>query len=132
VRAAVTLGDDGRDVIHTFGHLPSHGTIRVHNDNDCSTIYLLQMSRVATGVTDAQVQHEYDLVRAGKQPGTDPAGLLTRPTALVGTDALSPGLTAYLTYRVPAGTYLLQSFVPDARTGVPQAFTGMHKVVVVG
>lgn len=127
--ATVTLGDETRDVIEVSGRLPRHGTIRVHNDGD--RIHLLQISSVASGVTDAQVQAEYSQLLAGKQPASDPAGLQSRPSRLVGSDAESPGRTDFLHYRLPAGTYLLQSFVPDAKTGFPEAFEGMHTVVVI-
>jgi hypothetical protein len=127
--ATVTLGDESRAVIEVAGRLPRHGTIRVHNDGD--SIHLLEITPVAPGVTDARVQAEYSQLLAGKKPTSDPAGLQSRPDRLVGTDAESPGRTDYLHYRLPRGTYLLQSFVPDAQTGVPEAFEGMHKVVVI-
>jgi len=50
---------------------------------------------------------------------------------LVGSDAVSPGLSNRLSYSVPKGTYLLQCFVPDDMTGVPHTFMGMHKIVVI-
>jgi hypothetical protein len=128
--ATVTLGDESKDIITTSGHLPRHGTIKVHNDGN--VIHLLQMTKVANGVTDAQVQAEYNQLLAGQFPPTsDPAGLLSPPTVLVGSDAVSPGLSDRLAYNVPKGTYLLQCFVPDDMTGLPHAFMGMHKVVVI-
>ncbi|HEV7207390.1 MAG TPA: hypothetical protein VGN54_01485 [Mycobacteriales bacterium] len=127
--ATVTLGDETKDVITTSGELPRHGTIRVTNDG--TVIHLLQMTRVADGVTDPQVQAEYDLIVHGGTPTSDPAGLMGPPTALVGTDAISPERSARLTYSVPKGTYLLQCFVPDDMTGLPHAFMGMHLIVVI-
>lgn len=127
--ATVTLGQGSHDVISVSRHLPEWGTIRVRNNGDM--IHLLQITPVAKGVTDAQVQAEYNKILAGKKPTSDPAGLNTPPSRLVGSDAVSPGHTAYLTYSLPAGTYLLQCFVPDTTTGLPHTFMGMHKVVVI-
>jgi len=36
-----------------------------------------------------------------------------------------------LTYNLPAGRYVLLCFVADEQTGIPHAFMGMHKVVVL-
>ena len=127
--ATVTLGDEKRDVIEVTGSLPRSGTIRVANDGDA--IHLLQISPVATGVTDAKVQAEYNQLMAGKTPTSDPAGLSSRPANSVGSDAVSPDHAASLTYHLPKGTYLLQCFVPDVVTGLPHTFMGMHKVVVI-
>jgi hypothetical protein len=127
--ATVTLGDGTNDIITTSGPLPKHGTIKVTNQGD--GIHLLQMTKVAAGVTDAQVQAEYDQILQGQPPDSDPAGLLSPPTVLVGSDAVSPGLSNRLSYNVPKGTYLLQCFVPDDMTGVPHTFMGMHKIVVI-
>ena len=44
---------------------------------------------------------------------------------------MSAGQSSLLTYSVPAGTYLLQCFVPDGTTGIPNTLTGMHAVVVI-
>ena len=128
-RATVTLGDESRDVIEVQGTLPRSGTIRVRNDGDM--VHLLQITPVAHGVTDAEVQAEYDQLMAGQQPASDPAGLMREPSQLVGSDAVSPELASYLTYHLTAGTYLLQCFVPDIDTGIPHAFMGMHKVVTI-
>jgi len=77
--ATVTLGDGTNDIITTKGELPRHGTIRVTNHGN--VIHLLQMTKVADGVTDAQVQAEYDQLLAGQQPNPDPAER-TPPNAL--------------------------------------------------
>jgi hypothetical protein len=127
--ATVTLGQGSHDVITVSRSLAERGTIRVRNHSDM--IHLLQITPVAKGVTDAKVQAEYDQIVAGKKPTSDPAGLNASPSRLVGSDAISPGHAAYLTYSLPAGTYLLQCFVPDTTTGLPHAFMGMHKVVVI-
>jgi hypothetical protein len=46
-------------------------------------------------------------------------------------NVLSPGRTAQLSYKLPAGTYVLLCFVPDAETGEPHAAMGMHEVVTL-
>jgi hypothetical protein len=43
----------------------------------------------------------------------------------------SPGVTLQLTYDLPAGTYVLTCFIADDVTGMPHAFMGMHKVIVL-
>lgn len=49
----------------------------------------------------------------------------------VGMDVQSPGRQAFLTYRLPAGTYVLACFVADDVTGMPHLLMGMHKVVTL-
>ena len=110
--------------------MPSKATVRVRNNGD--SVHLLQLSKVADGVTDAQVQAEYDTLLSGGTPTSDPAGLNSPPTATTGSDAVSPGHASLLSYDLPAGTYLLQCFVADDTTGIPHAFMGMHLIVHVG
>jgi hypothetical protein len=123
----VSLGNGSSDTITLRGHMPPKGTIRVRNNGD--GIHLLQISKVADGVTDAQVQAEYDLLLSGGMPTSDPAGLNSPPTAATGSDAVSPGHASLLSYDLPKGTYLLQCFVADDMTGLPHTFMGMHLIV---
>ncbi|HTZ45185.1 MAG TPA: hypothetical protein VMB79_15105 [Jatrophihabitans sp.] len=125
----ITLGTGTADTITLSGRMPSHGTVRVRNSGD--SVHLLAISKVADGVTDAQVQAEYDIVMAGGTPTSDPAGLFSPPTVTTGSDAVSPGHASIFRYYLPRGTYLLQCFVDDATTGIPHAFMGMHLVVHV-
>jgi hypothetical protein len=46
-------------------------------------------------------------------------------------DVLSPGRHADISYRLPAGTYMLACFIADDQTGMPHAVMGMHKVVTL-
>jgi hypothetical protein len=126
----VSLGNGSADTITLRGRMPAKGTIKVRNNSD--SVHLLQISKVANGVTDAQVQAEYKSLMMGGAPMPDPAGLGTMTTALTpftGSDAVSPGHASLLSYDLPPGTYLLQCFVADATTGIPHAFMGMHLIV---
>jgi len=125
----ISLGNGTADTITLSGHMPAKGTVKVRNNGD--SVHLLQISKVADGVTDHQVQHEYDRLMMGKfpKPGNDPAGLITPSAVNTGSDAVSPGHASLLSYNLPAGTYLLQCFVDDTTTGIPHTFMGMHLIV---
>ena len=124
----VTLGHGRVDNITLRGYMPPKGTIKVRNDGD--SVHLLQFQKVADGVTDRQVQHEYNIIMGGGTPTSDPAGLTSPPTTPgTGSDAVTPGQSSLLSYNLPRGTYLLQCFVSDATTGLPHAFMGMHRIV---
>ena len=129
----ISLGNGTADTITLRGDMPAKGTVMVRNNGD--SVHLLIMNKVADGVTDAQVQTEYDNLMKGIQPtpGNDPAGLTSPPgTPSVGSDAVSPGHQSLLSYNLPKGTYLLQCFVADSVTGIPHTFMGMHLIVHVG
>ena len=102
--------------------LPAHGTVLVRNISD--TIHFMEMTPVKRGTTDAQIQRFFDSHSQGQPPFA-----VNGPS--VGMDVLSPGRLARLTYRLPAGTYVLLCFVSDDRTGMPHALMGMHKVVTL-
>jgi len=127
----VSLGNGSADTITLRGHMPHKGTVKVRNNGD--GVHLLAISKVAKGVTDAQVQAEYKKLMKGifPKPGHDPAGLLTPSAVTTGSDAVSPGHASLLSYNLPAGTYLLQCFVDDDTSGIPHAFMGMHLIVHV-
>jgi hypothetical protein len=112
------------DLLHRLPHVVVFG-----GEGD---VHLLQMYRVADGVTDAQVQAEYDTIMSGGTPTSDQAGLNSPPTPGTGSDAVSPGHYSLLSYNLPKGTYLLQCFVADDVTGIPHAFMGMHLIVHIG
>ena len=125
----ISLGNGTADTITLSGQMPAKGTLKVRNNGD--SVHLLQISKVADGVTDAQVQVEYDALMMGvfPAPGHDPAGLITPSVVSTGSDAVSPGHASLLSYNLPAGTYLLQCFVADDTTGIPHTFMGMHLIV---
>ena len=118
----------------TFGPagltIPSSGTLRVENNSD--SIHLMQMSKVADGTTDAEVQAEFDAFMNNTPPTSDPAGLNSPPQDAIGVDAITPHNAAYLNYaNLPKGDYLVLCFIADDVTGVPHAFMGMHLVLHV-
>lgn len=123
----VSLGNGSADTITLRGDMPAKGTVKVRNNGD--GVHLLQISKVAKGATDAQVQAEYHALMTGRTPKSDPAGLNSRSAPFTGSDAVSPGHASLLSYNLPAGTYLLQCFVDDPTTGIPHAFMGMHLIV---
>ncbi|GAA1172374.1 hypothetical protein F4556_006448 [Kitasatospora gansuensis] len=101
------------------------GRFLVHNASD--EIHEMTLQQVPDGTTDAQLQAIYDAILAGNPP---PQG---GPAPLsVGLGGISPGRTAlYHAEHLPPGTYALICFVPDHESGLPHAFLGMHKVVVL-
>jgi hypothetical protein len=101
---------------------PHQGTYTFKNVSD--TLHFMTMQRVKPGTTDAQIQAFFDHPTGGPPPF-----LLNGPSA--GNDVTSPGQTLQLSYNLPAGTYVLLCFVADDVTGMPHAFMGMHKVVVL-
>ena len=119
-KATVDLTSADRFVVH--GRLPAHGTVRVRNVSD--TIHFMGISPVKKGTTDAQIQAFFD--SGTQQP---PPFFVDGPS--VGMDVQSPGRQAFLTYRLPPGTYVLFCFVADDKTGMPHALMGMHKVVTL-
>ena len=125
----IMLGNGSTDTITLSGRMPHEGTVRVTNNGD--SVHLLAINSVANGVTDAQVQQEYDVLMTGGKPTSDPAGLFSKPAVTTGSDAVSPGHSSLFSYDLPKGTYLLQCFVADDMTGIPHAFMGMHLVVRV-
>jgi hypothetical protein len=102
--------------------LPAGGTVRVSNVSD--TPHFMQLMRVRKGTTDGQVQKYFDSGAQGPPPFAEKG-------PGVGMGVQSPGRSAFLTYDVPAGTYVMLCFVADDKTGMPHAFMGMHHVVTL-
>lgn len=102
--------------------LPARGTVTVKNVAD--TIHFMAISPVKKGTTDKQIQAFFD-----SKARVQPPFFLNGPS--VGMDVLSPGRQLELTYKLPAGTYVLMCFIADDVTGMPHAFMGMHKVVIL-
>ncbi|MEC4017827.1 hypothetical protein [Streptomyces sp. H27-D2] len=95
--------------------------ILVHNASD--ELHEMQLQPVAPGTTDAKLKKFFDSAASGPPPFTGPA---------LGLGAISHGRTALLrAHGLPPGTYALLCFIPDDKKGVPHAFEGMHKVVVL-
>ena len=100
---------------------PDEGTYTFKNTSD--TLHFMSLMPVKKGTTDAQIQKFFD------HPSGPPTFFVNGPS--VGNDVVSPGLSLQLTYDLPAGTYVLLCFVADDVTGMPHAFMGMHKVIVL-
>jgi hypothetical protein len=100
---------------------PHQGTLTFKNVSD--TMHFMSIQPVRPGTTDAQIQAYFD------HPTGPPTFLRAGPTE--GADVLTPGESLQLSYNLPRGTYALVCFVADDVTGMPHAFMGMHKVVVL-
>lgn len=99
---------------------PHEGTYTFENVSD--TLHMMQIQRVKPGTTDADITAFFN--------GTSHA-VPFMPGPIGGNDVTSPGVTLQLSYDLPPGTYVLLCFVADDVTGMPHAFMGMHKVVVL-
>jgi hypothetical protein len=101
------------------------GSYLVHNESD--EIHEMELQPVPAGTTDADIQAQFDAILAGNPPPPN----MQQPPAY-GLGAISPGHSALLhAEHLPAGTYVLLCFIPDDTSGLPHAFLGMHKVVVL-
>ena len=104
---------------------PHEGTYTFSNHAD--VIHFMQLQRVKPGTTDRDVQRFFDSILNGKN--NVPPPFAPGPTG--GNDVVSPGFSLQVTYDLPAGRYVLLCFVADEQTGIPHAFMGMHKVIVL-
>lgn len=111
------------DRFQVRGELHAKGSILFSNVSD--TLHFADITPVAPGTTDAQVQAFFD---SGSQ--AQPPWALNGPS--ISTDVLSPGKQVVLHYNLPKGTYVLLCFVADDKTGMPHALMGMHKVIHLG
>ncbi len=103
-------------------HLPARGSVTFRNVSD--TLHQALLTPVKKGTTDKQIQAYFD-----SGVNAPPPFALDGPS--VGLDILSAGNHATLTYNLPPGTYVLTCYVADDVTGMPHAFMGMHKVVIL-
>lgn len=101
---------------------PHQGTYTFRNTSD--TLHFMSLTPVKNGTTDSQIQAYFD---SGSQ--NPPPFLKAGPS--IGNDVTSPGQSLQLTYNLPRGTYVLLCFIADDQTGMPHAFMGMHKVIVL-
>lgn len=104
--------------------LPKTGTITVRNVSD--TIHFMLVTPVKKGTTDEEIQNFFN---TSTGPDDQPAFATDGPSIEMGVQ--SPGRQADISYRLPAGTYVLECFVADDKDGVPHAVMGMHKVVTL-
>jgi hypothetical protein len=96
-----------------------NGTVRLTNMS-ANELYFFGFFPVRTGTTDAQIQAFYDGTSSDNPFVAGP----TQATA-----GVSPGVALNFEIDLPAGTYAVQSFIPDPATGFPQGRQGMHTVV---
>lgn len=104
---------------------PHEGTYTFSNNAD--VIHFMNLEPVKPGTTDRDVQRFFDSILNGKN--NVPPPFRAGPTG--GNDVVSPGNSLQVTYDLPAGRYVMVCFVADEQTGIPHAFMGMHKVVVL-
>ncbi|TDU01877.1 hypothetical protein EDD99_0259 [Streptomyces sp. 846.5] len=105
--------------------LNTAGTFLISNQAD--EIHEAVFQRVNPGVTDAAVQTFFNAVGQNQKPTSIPFA----EQGMRGAGGISPGRTELLHFSPPAGSYSLECFVPDDKTGVPHAFLGMHQVVAL-
>jgi hypothetical protein len=105
---------------------PAHTAILVRNVAD--TIHFASFTPVKPGTTDADVAKA--IASSGPQSGPPPYLLLGKTG--VATDVLSPGRAEVLSSPLlTPGTYDLECFVADDKTGMPHFFMGMHKIIQI-
>ncbi|MEZ0094432.1 hypothetical protein [Streptacidiphilus sp. EB129] len=105
--------------------LNTKGTILISNQAD--EIHEAVFERVNPGVTDTAVQAFFDATLHNQKP----SGIPFAEPGMRGAAAISPTRIELLHFSPPAGSYSLECFVPDDKTGVPHAFLGMHQVVAL-
>ena len=110
-------------------HLPADGTILVRNRDD--EPHFMFLEPVASNATDSLIQSIFDKFAAtGDESAFDQFPGRDGPAA--GTGIISPGYQTAFTYHLTPGLYDMACFWPDAETGMPHAFMGMHKIVYIG
>jgi len=109
-------------------HLPADGTILVRNRDD--EPHFMFLEPVAPNATNSLIQSIFDRAMAGDESAFDQ--FPGRDGPATGTGIISPGYQTAFTYHLTPGLYDMACFWPDAETGLPHAFMGMHKVVYIG
>ncbi|WP_214321490.1 hypothetical protein [Nonomuraea sediminis] len=108
----------------TGPRLPARGRYLVVNGSDGLNEAVLVP--VKPGTTERDVQAAFDAFREGKPPPSMPfAG---QPTGLA---PLSPGHVAVLETSLSAGPYVLWTYMPDPRTGLPRAWDGAFTLITL-
>jgi hypothetical protein len=120
LRAPVHVAATSADRFIAPGTWPHQGTYLFHNVSD--TLHESAIVPVKPGTTDKEIQAFFD------SGGTFPLPFLAAGP-FGGSQPVSPGRTIQVAYNLPKGTYVLMCFVPDAKTGIPHVFMGMHKVI---
>lgn len=125
--SAIVTFTPGHRLVTT--HLPADGTILVRNRDD--EPHFMFLEPVASNATDSLIQSVFDKFAAtGDESAFDQFPGRDGPAA--GTGIISPGYQTAFTYHLTPGLYNMSCFWPDAETGLPHAFMGMHQVVYIG
>lgn len=120
LRSQLTVMATSADRFVAPRNWPHRGTYTFKNVSD--TLHMMDIQRVKPGTTDQQITAFFN--------GTNP-NVPFMPGPGGGNDVTSPGVTFQLSYDLPPGTYVLLCFIADDQTGMPHAFMGMHKVIVL-
>ena len=120
LRSQLTVWATSADRFVAPNNWPHRGTYTFKNVSD--TLHMMQIVRVKPGTKDEDISEFF----AGT---TKAVPLIPGPSG--GNDVTSPGVSLQVSYNLPPGTYVLLCFVADDVTGMPHAFMGMHKVVVL-
>jgi len=120
LRSQLTVMATSADRFVAPRNWPHAGTVTFKNVSD--TLHMMDIQRVKPGTTDQQITAFFN--------GTNP-NVPFMPGPGGGNDVTSPGVTFQLSYDLPPGTYVLLCFIADDQTGMPHAFMGMHKVIVL-
>lgn len=106
--------------------LPAGRSYLIRNSAD--TVHFVVFSPVRPGTTDATVSKAIVALQQGKQP-VDSAD---HSRLSVQSGVLSPGnQVVFSSPLLTRGTYDLECFISDDRTGLPHFFMGMHKIVII-
>lgn len=122
-----TLPNRSTISLYTYGFgamptsIPHAGWTLITNKADQP--HFLEMNRVKMSTTDAQVRRYFKSGGQGR-----PSFALAAST---GSGVLTQGQHQALYYNLPAGKYLLACYWPDRMTGMPHAFMGMWKLIVL-
>lgn len=106
--------------------LPAGRSYLIRNTAD--TIHFVLFSPVRRGTTDADISKALAAIAQGREP----VDLADHSRLGVQSGVLSPGnQVVFSSPLLTRGTYDLECFISDDRTGMPHFFMGMHKIVVV-
>jgi hypothetical protein len=126
-RPRQTLPNRSTISLYTYGfgatpsRIPHAGWTLITNKADQP--HFLEMNRVKMSTTAAQVRRYLSSGGQGR-----PSFALAAST---GSGVLTQGQHQALRYNLPAGKYLLACYWPDRMTGMPHAFMGMWKLVIL-
>ncbi|MGH3412082.1 MAG: hypothetical protein ACRDPH_03250 [Marmoricola sp.] len=108
----------GFGVRHT---IPHRGWTRVYDQSDQP--HFVEFIRVKRSTTPKMVRKALSPSATSQPSFVLPGG--------TGTGVFSPGRGQFFHYALPRGKYLIACFWPDDDTGMPHAFMGMWKLIVL-